>query len=159
MEPFWPPKSGQDRPKTRLEATFFQKGRFSRNIGRRSVWSTSRSPRRPLRRAKIAPRRPQDDLQEHLFLTSFLSSIWGRLGSHFGSILAPLWAPKWRQSRGIVGAWINKIDPWRPMTVQDRPRPPQEPPGCVQDNPARGPQTLFFIDFLSFFEFWQFRFI
>ena len=90
----WPPKSTQDRLKSPLDTSFVQKREFSRNIGRRSVWSVSRAPRRPPRRPKIGPRRLQDDLQEHLFSTSFLTSILVPLGSHFGLILAPLGPPK-----------------------------------------------------------------
>ena len=87
----WPPKSTQDRPKSPLDTSFFQKREFSRNIGRRSVWSVSRAPRRPPKRPKIDPRPLQDDLQEHLFSTSFLTSMLVPLGSHFGLILAPSW--------------------------------------------------------------------
>ena len=90
----WLPKSTQDRLKSPLDTSFFQKREFSRNIGRRSVWSVSRAPRRPPKRPKIAPRPFQDDLQEHLFSTSFLTSISVRLGLHFGLILAPLGPPK-----------------------------------------------------------------
>ena len=86
----WPPKSTQDRLKSPLDTSLCPKPGFSRNIGRRNVWSISRAPRQPPKRPKIASRRLQDDLQEHLFSTSFLTSILVPLGSHFGLILAPL---------------------------------------------------------------------
>ena len=86
----WAPKSAQDRPKSPLDTSFCQKPRLSRNSIKTNTKSPKMTPRRPLRRAKIAPRRPQDDLQEHHFSTSFLTSIFVRLGAHFGLILAPL---------------------------------------------------------------------
>ena len=137
----WPPKSTQDRPKSPLVTSFFQKREFSRNLTFSNKKSPNMTPRRPLRRAKIAPRRTQDDPQEHLFLTLFLYSILGRLGSHFGSILAPLWAPKWRGAQGLAGSKINKIDPWRPMTTQDGSKTPQEPPKR-HPRPPKAPKRL-----------------
>ena len=106
---FLEPKSSQNRPKmvqvglkTAFETVFFEKREFSRNIGRRNVWSVSRAPRRHPKRPKIAPRRLQDDLQEHLFSTSFLISILVRLGSHFGSILAPKGRPNEARRRDLL---------------------------------------------------------
>ena len=94
--PFWSlltppnrPKIGPSRLLKPLEALFFQKHEFSRNIGRRSVWRASRAPRRHPRRPKIDPRRLQDDLQELLFSSSFLSSILVRFVFDFGILWLP----------------------------------------------------------------------
>ena len=56
-DPFWRPKSTQDRPKTCLETIFVRKRRFSRNIGRRSVWGVFSSARRGQDRPKMDQRR------------------------------------------------------------------------------------------------------
>ena len=107
--PFWSlltppnrPKIGTSRLLKPLEALFFQKHEFTRNIGRRSVWRASRAPRRHPRRPRIDPRSPQDDLRNLLFSSSFLSSILAPLGSHFGSILGPFWAPQIEPSRVLA---------------------------------------------------------
>ena len=97
------------------------------------------TPRRHPRRPKIDPRRLQDDLQELLFSTSFLSSILVRLGSDFGLILAPLEAPKWRASAGLVGFFMTLKAHDGPRWPQDRPRRPQDPPRCPKSRP-RAPQ-------------------
>ena len=52
------------------------------------------SPRAATKRPKIAPRRPQDDLEQVFFSHRFLSSILVGLGSDFGSLWAPFWEPK-----------------------------------------------------------------
>ena len=88
------PRSTQDRPKSALEALFVQKRDVSRNMtfsdGKRPKMPPRRHPKRP----KIDPRPLQDDLQEHLFSTSFLASILVPHGCHFDLILTPLGPPK-----------------------------------------------------------------
>ena len=97
------------------------------------------TPRRHPRRPKIDPRRLQDDLQELLFSTSFLSSILVPLGSDFCLILPPLEAPKCRGSAGIFGFFMTLKAHDGPRWPQDRPRRPQDPPRCPKSRP-RAPQ-------------------
>ena len=103
------------------------------------------TPRRHPRRPKIDPRRLQDDLQELLFSTSFLTSILVPLGSHFGLILAPLGPPNAAPSREIAGSNMTLNDPWRLNAAQDRSktasRPPKSLPRAAQD-PPRPPKDL-----------------
>ena len=125
------PRSVQDRPKSPLDTSFFQKHEFARNIGRRTVWGVSRVPRRAPRRPKMGSRRPQDDLEELLFSSLFLSSILVPLGPMFASSWPPFWDPN-----------QHRIDP--PRGTQDivfvqngpcRPKTPQEPSKTLQDPP------------------------
>ena len=64
---FWRPKSGQDRPKTRLETTFVRKRRCSRNITFSNTKCPKWDPRWSQDRPKIDPRRPQDRNQARPF--------------------------------------------------------------------------------------------
>jgi len=73
---------------SRLLTPSFLKNVIFQNIA--PALGTILTPRRHPRRPKIDPRRLQDDLQEILFSTSFLSSILIRLRSDFCLILAPL---------------------------------------------------------------------
>ena len=93
-DPSWSHLGGQNRPKmgqvgfkTALETIFFEKREFSRNIGRRSVWSVSRAPRRHPKRPKIVPRRPQDGLISVLFSLRFLHRFLVAFWCDFGAIL------------------------------------------------------------------------
>ena len=97
------------------------------------------TPRRHPRRPKIDPRRLQDDLQELLFSTSFLSSILVPLGSDFCLILPPLEAPKCARSAHLVGFKTTLKAHDGPRWPQDRPRRPQDPPRCPKSRP-RAPQ-------------------
>ena len=95
-------------------------------------------PRWLPRRPNIDPRLPQDDLEELLFSTSFLSSILVRLESDFGSILAPSWTPYGPKSgawRGLLGLKRPKATHHGPRRPQDRPRRSQGPPRSLRDAP------------------------
>ena len=108
-------------------------------------------PRRHPRRAKIAPRRLQDDLQELLFSSSFLSSILVRLGSDFDFNLAPLGRPKAAIRGDLRPLKLPKtthddqdglkMPQDAPKTPQDpaksRPRLPKVPPRPPSDPPKR----------------------
>ena len=112
--PFWSllaSQSSQDRSKSPLDTSFVQKREFSRNLTFSNKKSPKMTPRRHPKRPKIGPRRHQDDLQEHLFLTSFLTSILLPLGSHFGLILAPLGPPKGGCEWGLAGPKTTLNDP------------------------------------------------
>ena len=113
-DPSWRHLGGQNRPKmvqvglnTALGTLSFENREFSRNIGRRNVWSVSRAPRQHPKRPKIAPRRPQDGLEDLLFRCRNLSSILIRFGCRFGAILAPILVPF-----GLLFGtlWGSKID-------------------------------------------------
>ena len=52
------------------------------------------SPRAVTKRPKIAPRQPQDDLEDSCFSYLFLTSILVRFGCDFGSLWAPFLEPK-----------------------------------------------------------------
>ena len=56
FQPFWRPKSSQDRPKTRLETIVFQKHRFPRNSTKTNRISIFLTPRSRQDRPKIGPR-------------------------------------------------------------------------------------------------------
>ena len=64
-------KIDPSRVKSPLDTSFFQKLEFSRNIGRRSVWSVSRVPRQHPKRTKIDPRQLEDDLRNLFFRLRF----------------------------------------------------------------------------------------
>ena len=89
-------------------------------------------PRRHLKRAKIAPRRPQDGLEELLFRCRNLSSILVRFGCRFGAILGPFWRPFWDQNS-------SKNRPEIPRSPQEPPRASQEPSRAARRHP-RGPK-------------------
>ena len=100
--PSWPPqidpRSTQDRSKSPLEALFFKNVNFHEI----SAGVVSGAFPGPPRRPKIDPRRLQDDLQEHLFSTSFLSSILIPSGSDFCLILTLLGGPNAAVQRGLL---------------------------------------------------------
>ena len=150
----WAPKSTQDRPKSPLKTTFFQKRRFSKKrapCGPQHDFGPPGAPKTTQDRPKIAPRRLQDDLQELLFSSSFLSSILLRLGSDFDFNLAPLGHPK-AAGRGDLRPLKLpktthddqdglKMPQDAPKTPQDpaksRPRPQKVPPRPPSDPPNR----------------------
>ena len=65
-------------------------------------------------RPKIAPRPLQDDLQECLFSSSFLSSILVRFCSHFGCHVGSLAGASWAPSPDLVELKTTKMNPCRP---------------------------------------------
>ena len=150
----WAPKSTQDRPKSPLKTTFFQKRRFSKKrapCGPQHDFGPPGAPKTTQDRPKIAPRRLQDDLQELLFSSSFLSSILLRLGSDFDFNLAPLGHPK-AAIRGFLrplklpktthddqdGLKMPQDAPKTPQdSAKSRPRPPKVPPRPPSDAPKR----------------------
>jgi len=85
---------GQVGLKTGLETILFEKHDFSRKALKTNRKSIKMSPRAPTKRPKIAPRQPQDDLEDSFFSHRFLSSILVRFGSDFGSLWAPFLEPK-----------------------------------------------------------------
>ena len=93
-------------------------------------------PRRP----KIDPRRLQDDLQDLLFSTSFLSSILVRLGSDFGSIWAPSWPPFGSQNLHKCRGSADPVELKTTLTTHDGPRRPQEAPKTPQELPKSLPR-------------------
>ena len=150
----WAPKSTQDRPKSPLKTTFFQKRRFSKKrapLQPQHDFGPPRAPKTTQDRPKIAPRRLQDDLQELLFSSSFLSSILLRLGSDFDFNLAPLGHPKAAVRICLRPPFLTKnthddqdglkMPQDAPKTPQDpaksRPRPPKVPPRPPSDPPKR----------------------
>ena len=150
----WATKSTQDRPKSPLKTTFFQKRRFSKKrapLQPQHEFGPPGAPKTTQDRPKIAPRRLQDDLQELLFSSSFLSSILLRLGSDFDFNLAPLGRPKAAARGGLRPLKLPKtthddqdglkMPQDAPKTPQDpaksRPRPPKVPPRPPSDPPKR----------------------
>ena len=138
LEPLGPPNRSKIGPSRLLTPYFYQKLRLSRNGIKTNTKPTKMTPRRPPRRAKIDPRRLQDDLQEHLFSTSFLSSILVRLGSHFGLILAPLWALKPGRPQDPAGSKMTLNQPRRSKTAQDGLKTAQDASKTPQD-PSKMP--------------------
>ena len=139
------PKLGQVGFKMALETIFFEKSEFSRKALKTNEKSTFLSPRAATKRPKIAPRRPQDDLEEVFFSHRFLSSILVGFGFDFGSLWAPFWEPK-SVILGIdflmIFACRSKIAPRAaksgPRAAQEWPRALQERPRAAQSAP-RGP--------------------
>ena len=140
MESLGRPNRPKIGTKSSLEAFFSQKLDFSK-YSPRSSESMKMTPRRRPRRPKIGPRRLQDDLDNHLFSSSFLSSILVRLGSDFGSILAPSWPPFGSQHRPKCRASADPVELKTTLTTHDGPRRPQEAPKTPQEAPKSRPRT------------------
>ena len=129
-------KIDPSRVKSPLDTSFFQKLEFSRNIGRRSVWSVSRVPRQHPKRTKIDPRQLEDDLRNLCFLSSFLSSILIPLWRYQGFILVPFWIPK-KHPTAVDQPTPNLLKPpQRSMSVPDGFKMAQDAP----KNPRRSSQ-------------------
>ena len=107
--------------------------------------STFLTPRGDRKCPKIAPRRPQDGLEDVFFRCRNLSSILIRFGSHFGAILAPFWLP----FGSLLGPFGEpKSDQIRPRIFRSpprgpkrRPRGPKRRPKGTQEPPKRHPQA------------------
>ena len=112
------PKSGQVRSKMALDAIFFEKRDFSRNLIKTNEKSLFLTPRGDPKRPKNSPRRSQDGLEELLFRCLILSSILVRFGSHFGAILAPFWLP-------FGTLWGAKLGPNSDSNLKIAPRGPK----------------------------------
>ena len=121
------PKSSQVRSKMAIDAIFFEKRDFSRNLIKTNEKSIFLTPRGDPKRPKSFPRRSQDGLEELLFRCLILSSILIRFGSHFGAILAPFWLP-------FGTLWGAKIGPNSDSNLKIAPRGPKRRP--------RGPKRL-----------------
>ena len=153
-DPFWTHLGGQNRPKMGqvglkmgLETIFFEKSEFSRKALKTNRKSIKMSPRAATNRPKIAPRQPQDDLEDSFFSHRFLLSILFRFGVDFGSLWAPFLEPKsvilgidfWMifACRSKSGPRAAKSGPRapksRPRAAQERPRAAQE----IQKDPPR----------------------
>ena len=98
-------------------------------------------------RPKTAPRRPQDDLQELLFSSSFLYSIlvrfvfdFGLLWLPFGLHLGLLLEHKSARLPGLVGSKTTFATQGPPRCPQDRLRRPQDDPRGRQDRPRCPPR-------------------
>ena len=119
MDPFWRPKSAQDRPKSRLETTFLQTGRFFKKrappkAGAR-FWPSGGPKMRP-RGAKSGPSASKVDC-----LPIFLS-----LRRVLERFLAAAWAGRDGQEAAQEA----------PQVAKRAPSPPQE-------RPKRVPSTIF----------------
>ena len=130
------PKSSQVRSKMAIDAIFFEKRDFSRNLIKTNEKSLFLTPRGDPKRPKNSPRRSQDGLEELLFRCLILSSILVRFGSHFGAILAPFWQPLGSQNRTKFGFKFED----RPKRPQETPKRPQEAPRRPQEAPKRHPK-------------------
>ena len=112
------------------------------------------SPRAVTKQPKIAPRWPQDGLEDSFFSYLFLFSILVRFGCDFGSLWAPFLEPK-SVILGIdfwmIFACRSKIAPRAaksgpraakslPRASQERPRAAKRAPRAAKSNP-RGPKT------------------
>ena len=147
-----PPKSGQDRSKMALEAVFFDKRGFSRNIGRRNVWGISRAPRRHPKRHKIAPRRLQDSLISVLFSLRFLHRFFVAFWCDFGAILGCFGVALGGPNRSFLASifacesksacacarWVCEAVWMRLGSGSEQPRRAQERPKSGQERPKRG---------------------
>ena len=104
--------------------------------------------------SKTSPGPPQDDFEELLFASSFLSSIWVRSWSNLGSISHPLGGPKRppnrtkkRQKIMLPQDGLQDRSKTAHRAPQDHPRPPRTPslglprtpPGPLQ-MPQEAPQ-------------------
>ena len=135
------PKMGQVGLKTALETIFVEKREFSRKALKTNRKSIKMSPRAATKRPKIAPRQPQDDLEDSFFSHRFLSSILVRFGSDFGSLWAPFWEPK----SVILGIYFWMIFACRskiaPRAAKSPPRAPQERPSWPQEASQGAPES------------------
>ena len=129
-------RSAQDRSKSPLEALFFKNVNFHEI----SAGVVSGAFPGPPRRPKIDPRRLQDDLQDLLFSTSFLSSILVRLEFDFGSISAPYWPPFGSQNRPKCRASADPVELKTILTTHGGSRRPQEAPKTPQEPPKSRPR-------------------
>ena len=133
---------GQVGLKTGLETIFFEKSDFSRKALKTNRKSIKMSPRAVTKRPKIAPRQPQDDLEDSCFSYLFLTSILVRFGCDFGSLWAPFLEPKsviFGIDFWMIFACRSKIAPRAakslPRASQERPRAAQEEPQSGQERP------------------------
>ena len=115
--PFGDLLASPNRPKidpSRLCERFFvekcSKGGFSRNIGRRNVWSVFSAPDRRPKRLKIDPRRLRDDLKEILFVASFWTSFCVVFRSHCDSKMAPKGRPRRAPHDEAAGKRRSSVD-------------------------------------------------
>ena len=94
------------------------------------------TPRGDPKRPKIAPKRPQDDLEEVFFSHRFLCSILVGFGFDFGSFGAPFWEPK----SVILGIDFGMVFGIFCISSQDRPKSGQEAPKRRPRPPKSGPR-------------------
>ena len=145
MEPLGPPNRPKIGAKSPLDTSCCQNPRLSRNNIKTKTKSFKMTPRRPPRRAKIDPRRLQDDLRNLLVSSSFLTFIFRPLGSDFGLILAPFWTPQIGQVPRLTTPQAAKNDPNNPCRPKMASRPPKKPSRPLQDAPRGAqepPETL-----------------
>ena len=142
------PKSSQVRSKMAIDAIFFEKRDFSRNLIKTNEKSLFLTPRGDPKRPKNSPRRSQDGLEELLFRCLILSSILVRFWSHFGAILAPFWLPfgtLWGAKIGPNSDSNLKIAPRGPKRrlrgPKRRPGGPKRRPKGTQEAPKRHPRA------------------
>ena len=140
-------KMGQVGLKTGLETIFFEKSDFSRKALKTNRKSIKMSPRAVTKRPKIAPRQPQDDLEDCCFSYLFLTSILVRFGFDFGSLWAPFLEPKsviFGIDFWMIFACRSKIVPRAaksgPRAAKSIPRASQERPRAAKRAP-RGPKS------------------
>ena len=90
MAPSWP----KFAPRRLSERIFCQKANFQKNQGKPMVFEGFCSPRWHPKRPKIAPRHPQEGLEDVFFRCRKMCSILVRFELDFGSLLGALLAPK-----------------------------------------------------------------
>ena len=160
MDPFWDPfwthLGGQNRSnmgqvglKTRLETIFFEKSDFSRKALKTHRKLIKMSPRAVIKQPKIAPRWPQDGLEDSFFSYLFLFSILVRFGCDLGSLWDHFWEPKsiiFEIDFWMIFVCRSKIAPRAakscpraakslPRGSQERPREPQGCQKVTQERP------------------------
>ena len=116
---------------------FFQKMIFHKNersCSHSTFFTPGGSPRRP----QIDPRSSQDGLEELLFSSSPLTSIFIRFGSVLGALLATFWGPIWFAWMRLGSSFSTRGGPRGPKR---HPRGPQWAPRGTQEaskTPLRG---------------------
>ena len=103
LEPFSHPNRPNFGPSRLWTPYFFENVNFQKNE-RHPSESTILEIGVAQDRPKMALRSPQDDLQEHLFSSSFSCSILVRFGIHFGCHLGSFLAQDAAQAPGLVAA-------------------------------------------------------
>ena len=163
MDAFWRPKSAQDRPKSRLETNFLQKGRFFKKRAppraRVRFWPSGGPKMRP-RSAQDRPKTVLRRVQKGIVLKDDFMIDFGSSWALSWCPLGPSWAlrvPSWVRLGALLGSQDGpKIDSWPgviyhsvglgpstafktvpgpPKTAQDAQKTPQSAPKSPQDDP------------------------
>ena len=112
LAPSWAPFSLNFGPSCLLTPHFFENALF-----RKSLFSSRKNdifaPRRVQERPKMALSSLQDDVEELLLSSSFLSSILVRFASHFGCQVGPSLGINIARAADLVGPKTTKMGPGR----------------------------------------------